>query len=623
MRNNQHQPQSKWRYALVAGAIIFTSGLFLFWRSLTAPFSLLFWASLDSAFAGLALVSVGMGWYLWRQKHHISKVTGIGALILSLLLVLAIPSGFLVQDHLYELLLLTEVADSPWEITEMSLDVTVLADEEQIAVGGEARLTLSECCSQSIVLSIPRESMSFDSIASDNHRVDVYRGGSLARITLSETYQTGEEVEVSFSYHNKTNQIDNAIVPFTDFVVEENFAYVVEPYPWYPLPFGSRDPVLAEIAIIVPEGWTTLSNGTVIASQERNDGRAQETWRTRSPARLSFVAGPYDVAREEVNGRTYAVYTLDRPRGTGEAAIGHLVTIMEILESYYGPYPTAGYAMIEVPSQYIHHNAESQIGYLISDPSLLFPGGQLGIALAAHEFSHGWWGDFLENIDPGNKMVNEALAQYSAALVIEQLQGREAMIDFLRFSDPGYVPHQSAHWYFTEILDTGQDVPLIEASHFLANTKGHWFYHMLRNRVGDEAFFGSLREILDTYGGKAASMHDIRAVFEKNSPPEKNIEVFFDQWLERSGIPQLDYTWQIDENNGQLEVTIRQQAEIYDLFVEVGYEDAQREHREVVHITQAAETFTMPTVGEIKEVVLDPDHESLILFPERARVYGS
>ncbi len=196
------------------------------------------------------------------------------------------------------------------------------------------------------------------------------------------------------------------------------------------------------------------------------------------------------------------------------------------------------------------------------------------------------------------------------------------MIDFLRFNHRGYAPHQSAQWYFTAILGTAQDAPLIDASHFLANTKGKWFYHMLRNRVGDSVFFDTLREILDAYGGKTASIHDIQAIFGKNSPAEKNVEAFFEQWLERPGVPQLEYMWEIDEDNGRLEVTIRQRAENYDLFVEVGYRDRQGQHIEVVHLTRAEETFSLPVEGEVSAVMLDPNHELLILFPERAQEYG-
>lgn len=618
---NNNSKVLKWHHLLLPGTFLFVFALFFFWQSLTAPFGFLFWVSLDSAFFGLALLLGGIGGYLKRHRHRLSKVLGIGSLILASLLLFSIPIGFFVQDNLYELILLTEVADSPWQLTELSLDVTIRPEKEQISVTGDARLTLNECCSQSIILSLPRQSMIFDSVTSGGNTVDIYRDGSLANVKLPETYQAGEIVDVLFTYHNKVNRLDNVIVPFTDFVVEENFAYVVEPYPWYPMPFGSRGPVSAEVAINVPEGWTTLANGIIIGSHRESDGRTQEMWHTQSPAALSFVAGPYHVAREEINSQVYAVYTLNRPLATGESGIASLETIVDILESYFGPSPTSGYAVIEAPSEYIHHSAESQIGYLVSDANLLFPNDELGIAVTAHEFAHGWWGEYVENVDPGNKMVNEALAEYSATLVIEQLEGRVAMIDFLRFNDPDYALHQSAQWYFTNILGTDQDVPLIEATHLLANAKGRWFYHMLRNRVGDKVFFGSLREILVTHGGKTASMHDIQAIFEKNSPPATNVGMFFDQWMEQPGVPQLEYTWDIDEVNDRLTITIRQVEALYNLFVEIGYQDDQGDHIEVIHITQAEETFTLQSEGSVRDVALDPNHESLILFPERKQEY--
>lgn len=68
-------------------------------------------------------------------------------------------------------------------------------------------------------------------------------------------------------------------------------------------------------------------------------------------------------------------------------------------------------------------------------------------------------------------------------------------------------------------------------------------------------------------------------------------------------------------------MTIQQRAEIYDLFVETGFQDEQGEHIKRVHLMRAEQRFSMPIEGEVIFVDIDPNHESLILFPEREQEY--
>ena len=105
----------------------------------------------------------------------------------------------------------------------------------------------------------------------------------------------------------------------------------------------------------------------------------------------------------------------------------------------------------------------------------------------------------------------------SRILAIEALEGAGAARRFLRYSRAGYSPIQSALGYF-HIWRSGGDKPLSKLEsdkwdHDIADSKGHWFYHMTRARLGDEAFFAAMRSILRDFSGREATVDDLRRAF--------------------------------------------------------------------------------------------------------------
>src|SRR5262249_42899347 len=140
------------------------------------------------------------------------------------------------------------------------------------------------------------------------------------------------------------------------------------------------------------------------------------------------------------------------------------------------------------------------------------------LALFAHELAHGWWGNRVSADGPGGLLLDEALAQFSAVVAIEAIEGEAAAADFLRFSRPGYVTEQCARGYF-EIWRQRQDVPLATLrsagiAHLLVDCKGHWVYQMLRERIGDERFFAVLRGVARDFAVEPLTLAELRARFE-------------------------------------------------------------------------------------------------------------
>ena len=69
----------------------------------------------------------------------------------------------------------------------------------------------------------------------------------------------------------------------------------------------------------------------------------------------------------------------------------------------------------------------------------------------------------------------------------------------------------------------------------LTYQKGGWTLHMLRGIIGTEAFWTGIRDYYRRYRDRNASTADFRQVMEQASGQQ--LSWFFDQWLNRAGIP--------------------------------------------------------------------------------------
>ncbi|HQG38816.1 MAG TPA: HEAT repeat domain-containing protein, partial [Chitinophagales bacterium] len=86
--------------------------------------------------------------------------------------------------------------------------------------------------------------------------------------------------------------------------------------------------------------------------------------------------------------------------------------------------------------------------------------------------------------------------------------------------------------------------------------KGGAVIHMLRNYVGDAAFFASLNKYLTTYKFGNAEVSDLRKCFE--AVTGEDLSWFFNQWWYSKGHPILNIQHRYDEQNKTIELTVIQ-----------------------------------------------------------------
>lgn len=520
------------------------------------------------------------------------------------------------------------VEGSGWTLVRLDLDVTVCPSQRLLRFAGRARLRLERDSSAGPALSLntrgPHLRFTRAAVPGASVRLnDTLPGDSavrLLRVRLDRPAGRGAEVEATFDYEMGG--------PSSQLLVGDSVALASWVENWYPTPVTEDGYTQTAAAapgttrFHLPAGWRAVSNG-------RGDSTSK-IWTVTRPVARSFTAGPFTVARERAGGRDVSMYLLGASPAAARAQARTLSRAIAAMERRFGPYPYDGYAVAELPESSVTWAASSEQGFIMARTSMFdAPGGNL--PLFAHEAAHSWWGNLVSTTGPGSRMGSEALAQYGAVLAIEALEGPAAMRDFLDFSRPGYNPLQCALGYF-HIWRQGEDVALAEldtgpSDHNLSDSKGMWFYHMVRGRMGDAAFFGALRRLLADFAARPMRVADIRAALLAAAPADTGLAGFLDQWLRRTGAPVLDVEWWSLRRNppsqgapqpGAVELRVRQRqpGEPYalDLEVQVALRDSGTV-LDTVRVRGREETFQLELPRRPVDLRVDPDHRLLLWRP--------
>jgi hypothetical protein len=167
--------------------------------------------------------------------------------------------------------------------------------------------------------------------------------------------------------------------------------------------------------------------------------------------------------------------------------------------------------------------------------------------MVPHEVAHQWWGSVISPERAEDEWLLEALANYSSLLWLEKKKGFKEMETVL----DGYRSELlSKNLDGAEYESAGPIVwgPRLEgwpntgAWRAITYGKGTWILHMLRRRMGDDAFFKLLAEFRRRYEFKSVTPAAFQALARELRPKALSAEVidtFFENWVYSTGVPSL------------------------------------------------------------------------------------
>ena len=485
----------------------------------------------------------------------------------------------------------------------------------------------------------PTDSLNLDAKGMDIKEISIVKGGkniplkftydsSNLFITLDKTYKGGENYTVYINYISRPNQLkikgsaaisdakglyfinplgkdkNKPIQIWTQGETESNSA-------WFPTIDKPNQKMTEEIAMTVPAKYVTLSNGILVNKKTNNDGTRTDTWKMNlphSPYLFFMGVGDFSIIKDSYKGKEVSYYVEKEYAGVARKIFGLTPQMIAFYSKITGvDFPWPKYAQM-VGRDYVSGAMENTTATLHGETAQQdareLKDDNKWESVVAHELFHQWFGDYVTTESWSNITLNESFADYSETLWNEYKYGKDegdAQINSdLRtyLSNPENATKNLVRFYYADKED------LFDA---VSYPKGGCVLHMLRNYVGDSAFFKSLNLYLTTHKFQNAEAQDLRLAFEQVTGQDLNW--FWNQWYYGSGHPKLDISYNYDEAAKTAKVFIKQtQGEkVFTIPFAIDVYEGGNKKRYKVWMKQATDTFSFPATTKPELVNVDGD----------------
>ncbi|KNB60127.1 M1 family metallopeptidase [Chryseobacterium sp. Hurlbut01] len=511
-----------------------------------------------------------------------------------------------------------EYRATPAKLTELKhTKLKVNFDYQKEQMNGEEWLTASPYFYATNELILDAKGMLIHEVALDNNgkksplKYD-YKNDVL-KISLDKTYQKNQDYTVYIKYTARPNEVkqegskaisdakglyfinaqgqdsDKPTQIWTQGETESSSA-------WFPTIDKSIQKTTQEIYMTVPDKYVTLSNGLLKDSQKESNGMRTDHWvmDKRHSTYLFFMGvGEYAVVKDKWKNIAVDYYIEKEYEPYAKQIYGNTPEMMEFFSKKLGyDYPWSKYAQIS-GRDYVSGAMENTTATLHGSDILQKPGQLIDENqwedTIAHELFHHWFGDLVTAESWSNLTVNESFANYSEYLWNEYKYGKD-QADYHQMEDVGRYIHNPSD--FKKDLVRFDYASREDVFDLVTYQKGGGILHMLRNYLGDDAFFAGMNDYLKTYEYKNAEAHQLRLCFEKVSG--KDLNWFFNQWYFGSGHPKLNYSYTFEPVKKQVSVIINQSQELpfeFPLTIDV-YDNGQPKRQQVWVNAAAKNTFT-------------------------------
>jgi hypothetical protein len=428
---------------------------------------------------------------------------------------------------------------------------------------------------------------------------------------------------------------------------------------WYP----SLGPGFAnfDLTFEYPSDWTLVASGRRVSSATANGLTISHFVSDRPVPHAGFNMGKFEAATVTAGNvviDAYAAKNVEQSLAQSEARAGlhpdpssqvqriahQAADNVQFLSREFNPFPYSRLEIAQLPAllsqswpgliylssmAFLTPTERTALG--IHDP---FSQLLMGEMMLGHEISHQWWGDAVDWDSYRDAWIIEALANYSAAVMVEREDPAKMQLVLDHYRNELLKPTANGI-----ISDAGPVTlgPRLNSSKFpdaydtVVYGRGTWLFHMLRTMLrqaggadNDALFFSALKTVLSKSQNGKISGKDIQQAFEQVLPPSlayenhKSLDWFFDTWVNSAAIPKFSLAdVQLTPSAGKVKIkgTIKQEFAAKDMVTAVPIyavnEKGAQKFLAFVFVDDPKTDLDLTAPPGTKQILLDPQNTIL------------
>ncbi|AEW96665.1 MULTISPECIES: M1 family metallopeptidase [Streptomycetaceae] len=374
--------------------------------------------------------------------------------------------------------------------------------------------------------------LTVDKVTVDGRRARFTRRGDELVITPARPLRRGRTFTTDVTYHGIPQPLGGPIVFGSKYgwmKTKTGVFVACEPNAastWFPSSDHPSDKATFDITMDAPKGLTGVSNGRLVSTWTKGD-RTWSHWRETRPMATYLATATIDrfhVRTGRTPGGIPMYVAIDPDLEASSKVDVYQVTsdATDYWSKVFGPYPfeetgaivddmpLAGFSL-EVQSKPVYSAVRSE-------------------STIVHELAHQWFGDSVSVRRWKDIWLNEGFATYAQWLWAEHKGTRSAHDSFLAAYNS--YPADNPFWKI-KVDDPQRDTMFSDAVY----DRGAMTLQMLRERIGDQAFFRLLKVWTSEHRYGNAQTSDFVRTAERVSG--KPLGDLFRTWLETPARPSL------------------------------------------------------------------------------------
>ena len=375
---------------------------------------------------------------------------------------------------------------------------------------------------------------------------------------------------------------------------------------WLPCVDEPADKATVDFIVTAPDRYQVVSNGLKVDEKALPDNMKLTHWseKVQCPTKV-MVIGVADFSIDhtgDVNNIPVYTYVFPENKDKGFASYAIAKEILAYYIDKVGPY--AFEKLANVQSKTIFGGMENSSCIFYFEESV----GDKGIEeLMAHEIAHQWFGDAASETNFSHLWLSEGFATYMTNVYLEHKYGIDTLKQRLKADRETIFEFEKNRK--TPVVDTtvhNNYMVLLNANSY---QKGAWVLHMLRRKLGDEAYWKGIRAYYAKYNGSNANTYNLRTELEKASG--QNLESFFSAWLYTGVNPHLAVNWHYDAVKKKVDLKVVQKQPItYEFPLEIAI--GGKVHTIMVKNKNTSKLIPLKTKPEY--ITVDPNVNLLATF---------